>query len=266
MGADREVAEIRTLRQKSARPTPHLDEEWENPATYLGFRQCGEAFGTGTPDLAVGVGWPAVRTKASRLDAWFELSLAVSGLVLVGFMILHLGLLLSSMLGAGVMDQLAAFLERYYLLHSAAPLLVLILAAHVVLVLRKAPSGAGAQVALLKHMRTVRHPDTWMWAVQLVTGAALVLLVSIHLWVILTDLPIQAAKSGARIYGIYLWFYVPFLLLVEAHASAGLYRIAVKWSSVSRIWAHTALVLWMVVFLALGFCVLVALYGTGAQS
>jgi len=121
-------------------------------------------------------------------------------------------------------------------------------------------------VALFKHMRTLRHLDTWMWAVQLVTGAALVLLASIHLWVILTDLPIQAAKSGTRVYGTYLWFYVLFLFLVEAHASAGIYRIAVKWSSVGRIWAHAALTVWMIVFLALGFAVLVALYGVGMQS
>jgi fumarate reductase subunit C len=93
-----------------------------------------------------------------------------------------------------------------------------------------------------------------------------VLLASIHLWVILTDLPIQAAKSGARVYGTYLWFYVLFLFLVEAHASAGIYRIAVKWSSVGRIWAHAALTVWMIVFLALGFAVLVALYGAGVQS
>jgi fumarate reductase subunit C len=266
MGAEGEVSEIRTLRPKPASAKPRLDQDWENPGAYLGFVPYRDAFETGSPDLAVGVGWPAVRTKASRLDAWFEVSLAVSGLALVGFMVMHLGLLLSSTLGAGVMDQLAAFLERYYLLHSAAPLLVLILAAHMVMALRKAPSGARAQVALFKHMRTLRHLDTWMWAVQLVTGAALVLLASIHLWVILTDLPIQAAKSGARVYGTYLWFYVLFLFLVEAHASAGIYRIAVKWSSVGRIWAHAALTVWMIVFLALGFAVLVALYGAGVQS
>jgi fumarate reductase subunit C len=266
MCADDEVVGTEALQPKSARATPRTDEEWANPETYLDFGQYGETLETRSPDLAVEAGWPTVRTKTSRIDAWLELSLAVSGVALVGFMIMHLGLLLSSMLGADTMDRLAAFLEGYYLLQSAAPLLVLVLVAHAVLALRKAPSTARAQVTLFKHMRTLRHLDTWMWAVQLVTGAALVLLAAIHLWVILTDLPIQAAKSGARIYGIYIWFYVPFLLLVEAHAAAGIYRIVVKWSSISRVWAHVALTLWMVVFLGLGFAVLAALYGTGAQS
>lgn len=265
MSADGEVAEIRTWRQRSDRAIPRGDEEWENPQTYLGLPQYAQPLGAAANDLAVGVGWPVVRTRASRLEAWLELSLAVSGLTLVGFMILHMGLLVSSMLGSGVMDRLASFLERSYLLHSTAPLLIALLAAHVVLALRKMPSGAKAQVALLENMRTLRHFDTWLWAIQLATGAAIVLLASVHLWVVLTDLPIQAAKSGARIYGTYLWFYVPFILLVEAHASAGVYRIAVKWSSVSRIWAHAALTLWMIIFLALGSGVLAALYGIGAQ-
>ncbi|HEY5658121.1 MAG TPA: hypothetical protein VIY27_10055, partial [Myxococcota bacterium] len=176
------------------------------------------------------------------------------------------GLLVSSLLGADVMDRLASFLERYYLLHAAAPFLILLLAAHGILALRKAPSSARAQRALFDNMRALRHFDTWMWALQLVTGAAIVLLASIHLWVILTDLPIQAAKSGTRIFGVYLWFYLPFLLLVEAHASAGIYRIAVKWSQLGRSWAHAILTVWMIIFLALGFSVLAALYGIGAQS
>lgn len=266
MSADGGVAEIRSLRQKAEPAVPRVDEEWENPRTYLRFSSSRQPLSAAARDLAVGVGWPAVRTRASRLDAWLELSLAASGLALVGFMILHMGLLVSSMLGADVMDRLASFLERTYLLHSVAPLLVLLLAAHAVLALRKVPGGTKAQVALVQHMRTLRHFDTWMWALQLVTGAAIVLLASIHLWVVLTDLPIEAAKSGARIYGIYLWFYVPFILLVEAHASAGIYRIAVKWSAVGRIWAHAALTLWMCIFLALGIGVLAALYGIGAQS
>lgn len=241
-----------------------VDESWENPQTYLKLGQRPMVLGAGSRDLPVGIGWPAVRTKASRIDAWLELSLALTGLALVGFMILHMGLLVSSLLGAHAMNLLAGFLERTYLLHATAPVLVLLLAAHVMLAIRKIPTGAGAQLTLLKHMQSLRHFDTWMWALQLATGAALLLLAAIHLWVVLTDLPIQAAKSGARIYGVYLWFYLPLVLLVEAHASAGLYRIAVKWSPVSRVRAHVALALWMAIFLTLGFAVLAALYGFGA--
>jgi fumarate reductase subunit C len=266
MCADGEAHESGTSGSKPASAKPRPDEDWANPETYMSFVPEKDAFETGSPDLEVGVGWPAVKTRTSRLDAWFEVSLAVTGLLLVAFMIMHLGLLLSSTLGANVMDTLAAFLEDYYLLHSAVPPLVMVLVVHMVMALRKAPSSAREHVALLKNLRTLRHFDTWMWAVQIVTGAALVLLAAIHLWVILTDLPIQAAKSGARIYGNYLWFYVLFLFLVEAHASAGLYRIAVKWSSIGRIWAHAALTVWMIVFLGLGFAVLVALYRLGVPS
>jgi len=169
------------------------------------------------------------------------------------------------MVGAATMNSLASFLERYYLLHSVAPLLILLIIGHVILAARKLPSTSKEQLTLVKHIRTLWHVDTWMWVLQIATGVAILILVSIHLWVILTDLPIQALKSGSRVHGVYLWFYVPFIILVEAHASAGLYRIAVKWDLIRRRWAHMVLALWTVLFLVLGFAILATFYWIGAN-
>jgi fumarate reductase subunit C len=114
-------------------------------------------------------------------------------------------------------------------------------------------------------MHTLWHLNTFIWGVQIITGLALLVLVSIHLWVILTDLPIQALKSGARVHGVYLWFYSPFVVLVEMHASAGLYRIAVKWGLMERRWAHITVGLWTALFLTLGFAILTTFYWIGAN-
>ena len=58
---------------------------------------------------------------------------------------------------------------------------------------------------------------------------------SIHMWTVLTDLPITAAKSAARIQGgFWLVFYLILLPMVELHVGIGFYRIAVKWGFAQR--------------------------------
>ncbi|MGW8223822.1 MAG: succinate dehydrogenase/fumarate reductase cytochrome b subunit, partial [Syntrophobacteria bacterium] len=58
---------------------------------------------------------------------------------------------------------------------------------------------------------------------------------SIHMWTVLTDLPITAAKSAGRIQGgFWLVFYLILLPMVELHVGIGFYRIAVKWGFVRR--------------------------------
>jgi len=58
---------------------------------------------------------------------------------------------------------------------------------------------------------------------------------SIHMWTVLTDLPITAAKSAARIQGgFWLVFYLILLPMVEFHVGIGFYRIAVKWGLIKR--------------------------------
>jgi fumarate reductase subunit C len=58
---------------------------------------------------------------------------------------------------------------------------------------------------------------------------------SIHIWTILTDLPITAAKSAARIQGgFWLVFYMILLPMIELHVGIGFYRIGVKWGIIKR--------------------------------
>lgn len=219
------------------------------------------------PSQSRGTGRAPMRTRrlpeVSSASGIMEFALAVTGLGLSAFMVMHLGLLLSVLVGAGTMDSLASFLERYYLLQATAPVLVVAIVAHVVLTLRRVPGSLRQQRLLLRLTGAMRHFDTFTWVVQLATGLAIAALVSIHLWVILVDLPIEASKSGARVNGIYVWLYVPFLVAVESHISAGVYRIAVKWGISRRRILHTVLTFWTAVALGLGAAILVALYRVG---
>ncbi len=57
----------------------------------------------------------------------------------------------------------------------------------------------------------------------------------IHMWTVLTDLPILAVKSAARVQQ-WQWtiFYLVLLPLIELHVGIGFYRIGVKWGYIRR--------------------------------
>jgi fumarate reductase subunit C len=71
--------------------------------------------------------------------------------------------------------------------------------------------------------------------VQAVTAMVILVMGSVHIWTVLTDLPITAQKSAARIQGGYwMFFYLILLPMVELHVGIGFYRIAVKWGFIRR--------------------------------
>jgi fumarate reductase subunit C len=196
--------------------------------------------------------------SATMLDA----ATSVTGVALTAFLLVHMGLLSSVLLGASSLDALAEFLERYYLLHVMAPPLILLLLAHVVLVTRKAPTTFRQQWTLVRHLRQMGHLDTWTWAFQVVSGAALMVFASIHLWVALTELPIEAAKSADRV-STFVWFDILFVLFVVGHACVGLYRIAIKWGLLSRRGAYGAVAALTAVVLAIEFAIVSSFYSLG---
>jgi len=203
---------------------------------------------------------------ASRLAGTLELATSVSGVALAAFMLMHMSLLSTVLIGAQTMDDLASFLERYYLVQIGAGPLILLAIAHVFLALRKVPTTFQQQWLLARQMRRLNHLDTWTWAFQVLSGAALLAFVSIHLWVMLTDLPIEAAKSGDHVSGVYLWFDAPFVLLVQGHIFVGLYRIAVKWGLLARSWAYRALAAYTLAALALEFTIMATFFGLGGNA
>jgi len=106
---------------------------------------------------------------------------------------------------------------------------------HFVLAARKVPFRVEQQSTIWKHSRMLRHTDTWLWLVQASTAMVILIMGSIHMWTVLTDLPITAAKSAARIQGgFWLVFYLILLPMVELHVGIGFYRIAVKWGLIGR--------------------------------
>jgi fumarate reductase subunit C len=159
----------------------------------------------------------------------------LTGAALILFMWSHMILVASVILGAGVMNALAGFLEETYMAQVGGPIIGCIFLFHFILAARKVPFRAEQQSTIWKLSRQLRHTDTYLWLVQATSAMIILIMGSIHMWTVLTDLPITAAKSAARIQGgFWFVFYLILLPLVELHVGIGFYRIAVKWGFARR--------------------------------
>jgi fumarate reductase subunit C len=174
-----------------------------------------------------------------RTAAYLDFLQMLTGLGLILFMWSHMILVASINLGPGVMNAIAGFLEETYLAQTGGPLIGLVFLAHFVLAARKVPFRSREQLAIWEHSRRLHHLDTWLWMVQAVTAMIILIMGGIHMWTVLTNLPITAAKSAARVQGgFWLVFYVILLPLVELHVGVGFYRIGVKWGFITRARRH----------------------------
>ena len=180
-------------------------------------------------DTTIYVRSPGV--NAALLD-WLQM---LTGVGLITFMWSHMILVASVNLGAGAMDTLAHFLEATYMAQVGGPLIGATFLFHFILAARKVPFRVEQQSTIWKHARMLHHLDTWLWLIQAGTAMVILIMGSVHMWTVLTDLPITAAKSAARIQGgFWLVFYLILLPMVELHVGIGFYRIGVKWGFIKR--------------------------------
>jgi fumarate reductase subunit C len=154
----------------------------------------------------------------------------LSGASLILFMWCHMLLVSSVVISPRLMNAIAGFFEATYMAQVGGPLVFLGFLLHFVLAARKIPFRAEGQKTIWQHARMMHHGDTWLWVVQVVSAMLILVMGSIHMWVVLTDLPISAAKSAARVQsGFWAVFYFILLPLAELHVGIGFYRIGVKW-------------------------------------
>jgi len=173
--------------------------------------------------------------RPSRSAAYLDWLQMLTGAGLVLFMLSHTVLVASVDLGVEVMNTLAYFFEATYMAQVGGPIIGAVFLLHFVLAARKIPFRSDQQSTIWKHTRMLHHLDTWLWLIQAFTAMVVLIMGSIHVWTILTDLPISAAKSAARIQGgFWLVFYLILLPMIWLHIGIGCYRIGVKWGFVGR--------------------------------
>ena len=175
-----------------------------------------------------------IRTPG-RVSAYLDWLQMLTGAGLILFMWSHMVLVASVNLGTDAMNTLARFFEGTYMAQVGGPIIGFTFLLHFVLAARKVPFRVDQQSTIWKHSRILHHTDTWLWLVQVFTAMVILIMGSIHMWTVLTDLPITAAKSAARIQGgFWLVFYLILLPMVELHVGIGFYRIGVKWGFIRR--------------------------------
>jgi len=182
---------------------------------------------------------PCTATQAGlpvgKLSAYLDWVQMLTGAALILFMWCHLILVSSILIGPGAMNALAWFFETTYMAQVGGPLIFLAFLVHFVLAARKIPFKTAEQRVMWANAKRLRHTDTWLWIVQATTAMGILIMGGIHMWVVLTNLPITAAKSAARIQtGFWFVFYLFLLPMVELHVGIGFYRILVKWGFLDR--------------------------------
>ncbi len=218
-----------------------------------------------------------------RIDPWparLDLAQSATGLALGLFMWLHMLFVSSILLGKDAMWTVARFFEGYFFFGRPLPWLVsafvaiifALFAIHAWLALRKFPTHWRQHMAYMRHMRDMRHEDTFLWFVQVITGFAMFFLAPVHLYLMLSHPElIGPYESADRVWSGRMWpLYLVLLFLVEVHGGIGLYRLAVKWGDFKdAIAARRKLkrLKWglTVFFLALGLATLAAYIKIGIE-
>ncbi len=175
----------------------------------------------------------------SRWPARLDIIQGITGLLLVLFMWAHMGFVSSILLGEDAMYFVSRMFEGEPIFGRPYPLLVSLVAAvvfglfvlHALVALRKFPSSYRQYRALHFHLGWFRHPDTILWALQVVTGFALFFLASVHLYQMgFHPSDIGPYASADRVWSGRMWpLYLVMLFAVELHGGIGFYRLLVKW-------------------------------------
>lgn len=172
---------------------------------------------------------------ARRMDGMLDWAQMLSGAGLIAFMWAHMILVASVNISPEVMNAIARFFEVTFMAQVGGPIVFVLFLMHFVLAARKIPFRLEGQKTIWEHAKMLHHTDTWLWVVQAVSAMIILVMGSIHMWVVLSNLPITAAKSAARVQsGAWVFFYMALLPLAELHVGIGMYRIAVKWGFVGR--------------------------------
>ncbi len=215
-------------------------------------------------DAAVKAGPPG------RAAAWCDVVQMATGVALIVFMCAHMILVSSVLLGPGVMNALARFFEDTGMAQIGGPIIGLLFFLHFLLAARKLPFRFEQQRLIWKQARMMRHPDTWLWLVQAASAMIILILGAVHIWVVLTDLPITAEKNAARIQQWpWLMFYLTLQPLVALHLGIGLYRVGVKWGFIVRDTRRKAKkIAWSItlVFIGVGMITLLRLLTLGVAG
>lgn len=224
-----------------------------------------------------------VGRAAARRELYWEILSGGTGLALTVFIWFHVFDVGSLLFGPKAFDGLAEFLEGLYIAQPIVVIVTLLFVLHAVAAARKIPARLRERRRLNLLARELArsrrgwqagegqdrpHEDSRLWVWQIRTGMLILLLGSFHIGLMTVDTftdtwgtrhGMEAATTMERVAAGLSWFYLVFLVLLAVHASAGIYRLALKWGVGAR-FSRPALKrfarIFGIAFLVAGFIVL----------
>lgn len=182
--------------------------------------------------------------KTSRLPAKLDFYQSLTGVILGGFMLLHLCFVSTVLLGEDTFKAVVEFAEAKFIFGERQGWVTVLITAfifavfisHAALAMRKLPMNYKQFRDFQTHYKLMKLEDTTHWWWQALSGFALFFLASIHLYAILTQ-PSTIGPEGSnfRFISEGMWLLYFFLIIaVEIHVAIGLYRLIMKWGVLNK--------------------------------
>jgi len=164
---------------------------------------------------------------------------SVTGLILAVFIMGHIMFEASILISSEMMYKVTLMFEGYYFFGERYPGIISFLAGaiflifilHAFVAIRKFPASYRDYKIIRKHTKQMKHEDSSLWMIQVITGFMMFFIGSVHLYIMMTQpANIGPYASSSRIVDELMGpLYFLLLLSVVSHAFIGLYRLALKW-------------------------------------
>ena len=179
------------------------------------------------------------KEKIDKMPARIDFLQSFTGLILALFIVGHIMFEASILISNEMMYRVTIMFEGYYFFGETYPGIISFLAAaisvifilHAGIAMKKFPSSYRNFKVIKAHMKEMKHEDSSLWMIQIVTGFMMFFMGSVHLFIMMAEpSDIGPYASSHRVVQEYMGIlYFMLLISVVSHAFIGLYRLALKW-------------------------------------
>jgi len=179
------------------------------------------------------------KKKIDKTPARLDFIQSATGLILALFIMGHILFEASILISHEMMYKVTVMFEGYYFFGETYPGIISFLAAsigtifivHAAVAVRKFPASYRDYKIIKEHTLRMKHEDSYLWMVQIITGFMMFFIGSVHLYIMMTQPSnIGPFASSSRVVDEFMGpLYFMLLISVVSHAFIGLYRLALKW-------------------------------------
>ena len=179
------------------------------------------------------------RQKIDKTPARLDFLQSLTGLILGVFIMGHILFESSILISKEMMYKVTIMFEGYYFFGETYPGIISFLAGaifvifivHAGIAIRKFPSNYKQYKIMKNHTMQMKHEDTSLWAIQMISGFIMFFIGSVHLYIMIAQPSyIGPYASSSRVVDEFMGpLYFALLISVVSHAFIGLYRLALKW-------------------------------------